>query len=61
MKLTKTTENKLAKEISHITGECMCKASSNTCTYWKNVDGENGWQTKAIIKLIKQIKLIKGI
>lgn len=56
MKLTKAQETKLAKLIVHITGECMCSPSSKTCLYWKNVDkGDDDWQTKAIIKAIKEL------
>lgn len=55
MKLAKSVETKLTKKISHITGECMCKPSSKSCAYWRGVDGKHGWQTKAIIKLIKEL------
>lgn len=57
MKLTKKQENELAKKLPHITGECLCSPSSKTCEYWKNVDkGGDDWQTKAIIKAIKDLK-----
>lgn len=55
MKLTKSVEAKLRKDISHITGECMCKPSSKTCTYWKCVEKGGAWQTDEIIKLIKKL------
>lgn len=56
MKLTKTQENKLAKAIAHITGECFCLPSSKTCAYWHNVDkADCNWQTELIIKEIKKI------
>ena len=55
MKLTKKQEGDLAKKIVHITGECMCSPTSKTCIYWKKVDEELGWQTKAIIQEIKKL------
>lgn len=56
MKLTKAQEKKLAKIISHITGECQCPATSKTCTYWATVDkGGAEWQTDLIIKEVKKL------
>lgn len=56
MKLTKMQENKLAKKIVHITGECNCLPSSRTCAYWKNVDkADYNWQTHLIIKEVKNL------
>ena len=55
MKLTKAVEKKITNQVKHIVGECNCPATSKTCIYWKKVDGEDGWQTKEIIKLIKSL------
>lgn len=60
MKVNQTELNKLAKKITHITGECGCPASSKTCVYWKTVDkADYNWQTDLIIKEVKS--LIKGL
>lgn len=56
MKLTQAQIKKLKTKLAHITGECLCSASSKTCVYWKNVDkGDDDWQAKEIIKLIKEL------
>ena len=55
MKLTATEVKKLQKILPHITGACMCSPNSKTCTYWKNVDKSEDWQTKAIIQEIKKL------
>ncbi len=56
MKITKAQEKQILKKLPHITGECMCPASSKTCIYWKNVDkGVENWQAKELVKLIKEL------
>lgn len=56
MELSKTQEKKLMAKLKHITGECQCPSSSSTCLYWKNVDKGGDWQSKQIIKAIKELK-----
>ena len=56
MKLDSKQKKQLSKTLPHITGECMCPASSKTCVYWKNVEkGVGEWQTKLIIKEIEKL------